>query len=274
MIGQLPQGLDFSTLIIMLAKIADCCISTILAIIIKKKSKYILNTLFFISLLGWATYIGTDAILYQIAPISLVFYNIANLLRDIGMVGISLVPLGYILAAFLIKDGEEITFQQKKKRILLAFIVDFAIIIGVIVNDSVLVYVKGTKITIDPRTLPPTVPYSVNFDSVTLNGQIAFIFYLSYVAWYLAAIYLIFSVQKGKSGPEKRRASFIMAGMLMIPAGILYYVIFGPRIPLVIYTIFDLLGHVIWILSPVLIFLGLEIQPAKTIGSSQDVENS
>ncbi|HME55011.1 MAG TPA: hypothetical protein VKM55_22590 [Candidatus Lokiarchaeia archaeon] len=260
MIGQLLLGLNISTIVIILAKICDCCISIILAISIKRKSKYVLNSLFSMSLLGWATYIGTDAILYQIAPISLFFFKLASVLRDVGMIGISLVPLGYILAAFLLKDGEEITFQRKKKRVILAFIVDFIIILGVILNDSIVVYIQGTKTPIDPTTLPPMVPYSVNFDSVTIKGQIAYIFYMSYCIWYFAAVYLMFSIQKGESGRERRRARYIMFGMLMIPVGILYYVLIGPNVPTAIYPIIDFLGHLIWTSSPILIFLGVRIQ--------------
>jgi len=275
MLDQLLQGLDITRGIVILAKICDCCMSAFLAIKIKRNSKYILNSLFCFALIGWAIYIGTDTILYQLAPINLFFFNFANLLRDIGMIGISLVPLGYILAAFLIKDGEEITFQQKKKRLFIAFIVNFAIIIGVIVNDSIVVYMKGTKIPIDPATLPPTVPYSVNFDAVTINGQIAFIFYMSYVAWYLAAIYLIFSVQKRKSGLEQRRAKFIMYGMLMIPVGITYYVLLGfLKVPADIYAYLDILGHIIWTLSPVLIYLGVRLQPTKVTVDSPEIENA
>jgi hypothetical protein len=161
MIDQLQPAIDITRLIVVLAKIGDCTLSALIAIIIKRRSKYILNTLFSFALIGWAIYIGTDTILYQIAPISLLFFNIANMLRDIGMIGISIVPLCYIFAAFLIRDGEEITFHQKRKRLVLAFVVNFAIIMGVIMNDSVVVYQKnadGTKTLIDPSMLPPNRP--------------------------------------------------------------------------------------------------------------------
>lgn len=274
MISQFPQVPDVAGIIIILAKVSDFFISVVLAIKIKKMSNYVLNTLFFIALIGWASYIGTDAILYEIAPIILVFFNIANLLRHVGMIGISLVPLCYILAAFLIKDGEEITFQQKKKRIILAFVVNFTILMGVIVNDSIVVYVNGTKIPIDPTTLPPTVAYSVNFDSVTLKGEIAYIFYMSYCIWYFIAIYLMFSIQKRESGLEKRRARYIMYGMLMIPVGILYYVLLGPNVPPDVYEMLDILGHIIWTLSPVLIYLGLRIQSNNAPNTIKSIKES
>jgi hypothetical protein len=267
MIDQLQPAIDITRLIVVLAKIGDCTLSALIAIIIKRRSKYILNTLFSFALIGWAIYIGTDTILYQIAPISLLFFNIANMLRDIGMIGISIVPLCYIFAAFLIRDGEEITFHQKRKRLVLAFVVNFAIIMGVIMNDSIMVYQKnadGTKTLIDPATLPPTVPYSVNFDSVSLWGRIAFIFYLSYVAWYVAAIYLMFIVQKRESGVEKQRAIYIMIGILMIPSGIVYYVLLGTfKVPPDIYAILDILGHIIWMLSPIMIYLSLRLQQSN-----------
>jgi hypothetical protein len=267
--------IDTLTYSLLVIKLLIAMISFWLAIKIRRLSSYILNYLFYLAFLGWGVYISAEAILYIIAPFSAFTLAVANILLDISMIMISLIPLSFIQAAFMLKEGEEIAFHQKRKRLVAAFVVNFVIIIGVILNDSIIVTSGGKVLT--GNQLPPTGKYMVSFDSrwltsginsTTLPGFIAFIFYLTYVVWYVAGISIMTSVARAETNGKKRmRLILIIIGILLIPAGIVYFVL-KPLLLLfenlsaniVLSDDLDFIGQVMWLLSPAVVYLGLRIK--------------
>lgn len=264
-------------LAMLVVKIPSMLLSLVLAFKIKRMSGYILNTLFFIAYVGWATFIGTDALLYVIAPWNVASYTIANIMRDVGITMIGLVPLCFVQAGFVIKEGEEVAFQMKRTRFIITILVNFAITTGILLNDRILI-VRGGAI-VDPATLPPAPPpphFNVSWDNLffflginetTISGFIAFVMYLSFVAWYAFSVVLIFIQQRQLTGLQRARNIRIIIGILMIPGGILYFVL----LPFLIQALpvlrdfqffFNVIGQGIWASSPVFVYLGLVVKPA------------
>jgi hypothetical protein len=253
--------------LMLFVKLTNAIISLIIAIKIKRLSKYVLNYLFFLAFTGWSVFIAADGILYVIAPNGEFLFYLANLLRDLGIIMIGLIPLCFVQAGWTIKEGQEIALNKKRKRLIASFIFNFSIIIGAFLFDSINVYnisTLGDKTIIPPSNLPPTGSFVVGFDSSSLQGIIGILFYLSFVVWYFYGVNLMFSVQKRESGICQKRTRRMMSGIVLIPIGILYFT-FLPflGLPQLVKPYFLILGQVIWALSPILVYLGLSLQPKE-----------
>nr|MDO8110749.1 hypothetical protein [Candidatus Sigynarchaeota archaeon] len=251
--------------IMLFLKIPNCLLSIILAFRIKKLSNYILNYLFFISFIGWGIFIGLDGLLYIIAPNGAFLYTLANIFRDVCMIMIALIPLCFIQAGFIIKEGEEIALHEKKLRLILSFIVSFVISIAMISTDSIIVMDKTAHPPHPflPDELPPTGAFSVSFDPNILAN----LFYISFVAWYVFGVFLMFFQQRREAGVKRNRTRYIMFGILMIPIGIVYFIVqpyIMPLLPVVPGVdpkfVYNLVGQIIWAFSPILVYIGMRVR--------------
>ncbi|MEX2680077.1 MAG: hypothetical protein Q6373_000625 [Candidatus Sigynarchaeota archaeon] len=253
-------------LTLLFIKIPNSLFTLALALKIKSQSKYILNYLFYIAFICWSVYIGLDGVLYIIAPNGEFAYTLANIMRDLGVLMLAFTPLCFILASFIIKEGEEIALQVKKTRLVFTFVVSFSLALIMILTDTIVVrdLTKPGKPIIDPSLLPPTGAFRVTFDSVTLQGQVSSFFILAFVAWYIASVLLMFIQQSRESGAKKIRTRLIMTGMLMIPAGICYFILLPYVFPASqtpnLQPWFNLAGQLAWATSPVLVFLGMRVR--------------
>ncbi|MHA1891423.1 MAG: hypothetical protein ACTSYS_10580 [Promethearchaeota archaeon] len=250
-------------------KLINFIFSTLIAVKIRKLSKYILNFLFFVAFISWGLFILTDGILFIIAPNGKELYYTANIIRDLDVFFITVTPLCLLLASFVIKEGEEIAFVKKKKRLMSLYIVNFIIIVLLIVMDRVLVLEDGAILS--PEQLPPSSSnFSVNFDSLwlilginkdTIEGFLAFIFYLSLCGWYFFAVFQLFYKQKYESSIKRLRAKFIALGIIMIPMGIIYFIIIPfLKVPSDFKWLTNTIGQVIWASSPLFVFLGMRLK--------------
>jgi hypothetical protein len=257
---------EIPKMILLFIKLPNALFSLAIAFKIKGMSKYILNHLFYIAFVCWSVYIGMDGVLYIIAPNNASTYVLANMMRDLAIFMLAFIPLCFIQASFIIKEGEEIATHVKKVRVVSTFIVSFVIAIIMVLNDTIVVkdLTKPGKPIIDPSLLPPTGLFRVTFDSVSLQGQVSSFFILAFVAWYVASVLLMFVQQSRESGLKKNRSRFIMLGMLMIPAGICYFVllpyIYPPSQTTTLQPWFNLVGQLIWAMSPVLVYLGMRLR--------------
>ncbi len=258
--------------VLFLMKIPNCVISLILAIKIKRLSSYVLNYLYYIAFIGWSVFIGTDGLLFIIAAQSPVFFAIANVLRDVGAIMIALIPLCFVIAGDIINEGEEVALHVKRRRLLFAVIINFALVVAALLTDSIKVYDISQPApwpVIDPASLPPTGEFIVNFDTQSTEGMIGSALIIVFVGWYAYSVIQMFVVQRNLAGVRRERARCIMAGVLMIPAGIVYFIALGyyqtdatwDRLLLV------MLGHVIWMLSPVLVYFGMRLRVSAEAGS-------
>ncbi|MHA1371431.1 MAG: hypothetical protein ACTSWN_13260 [Promethearchaeota archaeon] len=238
-------------------KLMNCILSISIAFRIKKISKYSLNLMFFLAFTGWGIFIGLDGILFVIAPNSLFLYKIANILRDICLAMLGLTSLCFVLSSFVVKEGEVLALFTRRFRLVLAFFLNFFIVLGLILNDHIEIKDKMTGEIIDPSGLPPIIEFYVDFD----QNIFAYIFYCTFVFWYVLAVVSIFHTQKQTTGISKLKVRWIMIGMIMIPAGIIYFVIIaflktasGSVLGLMV------IGQVIWACSPIFVLVGLRIR--------------
>nr|MDO8083816.1 hypothetical protein [Candidatus Sigynarchaeum springense] len=254
-------------LTLLFIKLPNALFSLLIAFKIKGLSKYILNHLFYLAFICWSVYISLDGVLYVIAPNGKLAYILANVMRDIGVLMLAFTPLCFILASFIIKEGEEIALNMKKGRMIFTVVVSFVIALVMILTDTIVVRdsSKPGKPFIDPSLLPPTtVNFKVTFDSVSLQGQASSFFILAFVAWYVASVLLMFVQQSRESGAKRNRTRFIMIGMLAIPAGICYFVLLPCVVPVSqepnLQPWFNLAGQLVWATSPVLVYFGMRIK--------------
>jgi hypothetical protein len=253
-------------------KIPNALFSLAIAFKIKSLSKYILNYLFYLAFICWSVYISMDSVLYIIAPNGEFAFILANMMRDLGAFMLAFTPLCFIQAGFIIKEGEEIALHVKKKRVVYTFLVSFIIALVMVLTDTIVVrdQTKPGKPIIDPSLLPPPPDtFRVTFDSITLQGQVSSFFILVFVAWYVASVLLMFVQQSRESGLKKNRSRFVMLGMLMIPAGICYFVLLPYTFPASQTPDFqpwiNFIGHVIWAMSPVLVYLGMRLKVPEEV---------
>ncbi len=205
-------------MILLFIKIPNALFTLAIALKIKSQSKYILNHLFYMAFICWSVYISMDGVLYIIAPNGAFLFTLANVLRDLAVFMLAFIPLIFIQASFVIKEGEEIALHVKKTRLVSTFIVSFVIAVVMVLTDTVIVVQGGFPV--DPQLLPPSGKFTVKFDNLTLLGQISTYFILVFVAWYVCSVLLMSVQQTRESGRKRTRSRFLMFGMLMIPAGI------------------------------------------------------
>ncbi len=249
-------------MVMLFIKIPNALFSLALAFKIKSLSKYVLNYLFYIAFVCWSVYISLDGLLFIIAPNSASTLVLANMMRDLVVFMLAFIPLCFIQASFIIKEGEEIALNVKKTRVVSTFIVSFAIAIVMALTDTIIV-VTNTKppVVIDPQMLPPTGSFTVKFDNITPLGVLSSYFILAFVAWYICSVLLMTVQQARESGRKRTRSRFIMFGFLMIPVGICYfiltaYLVIGSDLR----TWVNLGGQLIWAMSPVLVYLGMRLK--------------
>lgn len=253
-------------MILLAIKIPNALFSLGIAFKIKGMSRYILNQMFFLAFIGWSVYISTDALLYIVAANNAAAFSFANIMRDVGVFMLAFTPFCFLQASFIIKEGEEIALHEKKKRLIFAFVITFVMALILALTDTIIVrdLTLPGKPIIDPSLLPPSGAFRVTFDSVTVQGQVSTFFILVFVAWYIASVLLMFIQQSRESGLKKTRSWFIMLGILMIPIGILYFILLPYVFPMSqnanVQPWVNLIGHVIWAMSPVLVFLGMRLK--------------
>jgi hypothetical protein len=251
-------------LLLFFMKIPNFVLSLVLALKIKHRSGYILNHLYYMAFLCWSVFISTDAVLFMIAANGGFLYTLANILRDVSVVMICLIPLFFIQAGHVINEGEEIALSDKRNRLLGTYVVNFLLAIAMLLADSIVVYdasVTPPYPLIDPGNLPPVGAFVVNFDTITPAGIFGSLMILVFVAWYMYGVVSMFFVQRRQAGMKRSRSRFILAGTIMIPAGILYFIAIGfIQVDDAMKLMLVMLGHVMWMASPTLVYLGMRLR--------------
>ena len=78
---------DELQLALVVPKLIQCLCWIILGILILRKSNYILNRVFFFAFLGGALFAACDAFIYAVAPNGQDWLTLANIVRDISIIG-------------------------------------------------------------------------------------------------------------------------------------------------------------------------------------------
>jgi magnesium-transporting ATPase (P-type) len=271
---------QFVNLILVIPKSIEAFICIFLVVLLTKRmmkkppeERYLLNKLFIFAFTCWFLYIGLDAILYNLAAIPFVNMPadvildsqvtgypseypqvmIAQILRDIAMVAAFLLCYSYFTSSFLISHGTDWVKQKIFKNIPFNAIY-FFIMIFLVAGDQIGVTKTGLDIFVEEK-----------WDSM----ESAISMLLIIVLLLISATIFFRTVNKLESKDEifKKRTRQIGWGVLVMGLGGVYWLIIGiyrslPGVDLPYYIIIALifLGHFIWMLSPILIYLGLRDQ--------------
>ncbi|MCF2141571.1 MAG: hypothetical protein K9W44_16070 [Candidatus Lokiarchaeota archaeon] len=227
-----------------------------------------LTLLFLIGIGGWLLYITLDCIIYLIAPFSLSsdmankIYKgypltipslyIANILRDIAMTGAILMAWVYLILSFYLKYGEHRTNRMFFQNRLMNFTILFITVLAVI----------GDRIQI--RKIDNKVLVNAEWTGLASLGLYLIIFLFTLATVVLGAV-LISIIRDIERKSLRRKIWYIFLGVALFTFGDYYWFftgilseIFHPyltetSIRMILYTI----GHLIWMLSPIFIYLSL-----------------
>jgi membrane-associated HD superfamily phosphohydrolase len=229
----------------------------------------LLNKLLLIGLSGWFLYSIMDIFLFELAwvaipqdaplgiytgyPIEYPKLMYANIMRDFAIFGAMMMNWTFMIAAFCIKFGEAKTEKifTKNKWML------------VIIVISIVVVVIGDQVAV---TIWENGGYSASAFTVGLG---AIFIYIAIGFYILAAVFLIwnlYSASKSQSDPQMRKALIILGlGILFMGIGHSFWVIYskiGALYPdwasqTVNWLSMSLLGHFLWMLSPIFIIVGI-----------------
>ena len=253
--------------VMMFVKLGNCAISAALAAKIWKISPYMLNKVFSMAFSCWAVFIGTDAVLFVIAANSAILFEVANVLRAIGLLALSSLFFWFWLGGTIVKEGEELALGKQKR--LIAMLV-LAIVLAIAVKwfDSVIVYDAATFAPIHPANLPPPEgTFIVEFDfgwlvhgidAATVSGFVAYLLYVAIILSLFLGIGILASVYHGVTKEKQRASLLVMTGIAMIPAGVGYFILLAfLNVPPDMRIVTSALGQAIWVLAPLLVFKGL-----------------
>ncbi|HMF33612.1 MAG TPA: hypothetical protein VKK79_19470 [Candidatus Lokiarchaeia archaeon] len=237
------------------------------------KDQYYLNRTFFFAFLSWVFYITCDLFIFLFAavsfdptvPITAVGYDlghpsllVANILRDIGLTGGLLNAIFLLIAAMQIRYGEKETKRKVTRNpISIIVIVAFLVIGGAFDMIKVQIGSNG-NVSINP--------YYASVTIITLSTAVG--------VYFAAAFALRSSLYYNiKEAPPllRRRLRLLSFGVLLMGVGEAYWILKGVLNLVPAFTVFittndlwlKIAGHCIWILSPVLIYLGLRELPVE-----------
>ncbi|WP_457557685.1 hypothetical protein [Candidatus Harpocratesius sp.] len=237
-----------------------------------------LSLLFLIGIGGWLLYITLDCLIYLIAPFSLSadmsnkIYKgypleipslfIANILRDIAMTGAILMAWVYLVFSFYLKYGEHRTNRLFFQNRIMIFFVFFITILAII----------GDRIQI--RKIDNVVLVNAEWTGLASLGLYLILFLFTLSTGVLGAI-LISIIHDTQKKFLRRKVWFIFLGVSLFTLGNYYWFFTGilseifhsylteTSIRMMLYSI----GHLIWMLSPIFIYLSLRNPPEPTIFS-------
>ena len=234
-------------------KVIQLMIYIVVAIIIFRRSDYILNRTLTVAFIGWMVYIGMDIIFFTYgalvnpfglvtaasAPIPLL---IINVLRDIAMIGGPIFGFGMLFAALFVRYGEK-KVKDSKAQVIIIFIVAVICIILNVVLDSI-VY-----------NAAPLVGVNTDIGVGAIVIVLMIIIYLIGLGYFISTYF--------ESSPEgKRKILFFIVGLLIIPAVMIFWVVmsFVPDVLIqmdAFYLTYQSIGHLLWATAPIFIYLGI-----------------
>ena len=245
--------LQVTELMLNVPKVIQLVTYIVIAIIIFRRSDYILNRTLTVAFLGWIVYIGMDITFFTIGalvnPVGLVTAAMApiplliiNLLRDIAMIGGPIFGFGMLFAALFVRYGEK-KVKDSKSIVIAIFVIAVVFIILNVALDSI-VY--------NPAPL-----VGVNTDI-----GIGAIVIILMILIYLVGLGFFISTYFESSPEGKRKILYFIIGLLIVPAIMIYWVVmsFVPDTLIqndVFYLTYQTVGHLLWTTAPIFIYLGI-----------------
>lgn len=239
-------------LMLNIPKIVQLLVYVVLAIVIYRRSDYILNRILALAFAGWAVYICMDAIFFSIGaivnPVGLTTAAtgagplfVINIMRDVAVVAASCYGFLMLGASLVVRYGEK-KLQESKPQILVIVIVAVLFIVPNVALDWI-IYNQAPLV------------------GVNTDIGIGAIFIVLIIIVYL--IGLVFFIQTYRESPpeRKRKILYLIIGLIMVPLGLIYWVVmsFLPFTTLdPVYLAYQTFGHlVLWTPAPIFMYLGI-----------------
>lgn len=231
---------------LLIPKSFEVILLILLSIKIVKLRNYLLNQIFCAAFLSWTIYILHDIIVWIIAANSLQMYQIANLLRDLGIIGAMATAFWIYLAINIIQKGE----GGLTRKFVITVVIIFSILtILLVIVDRIDVIDENGQII--PLVMLPPAGYARVIPVVTTITAVLSAFPM-FVYFY--AIYSIIHMITTKiDDPKLKFRMFLLTlGIAVIPMGMLYFLItsFLGLYGITVSTI----GHLLWTSAPILIW--------------------
>ncbi len=227
------------------------------AIIIRRKSNYVLNKVYFLAFCSWGFAAILDSIMYVVAPNGAFILALVNVGRDIGAVLLNLAWFSFLFAVLIIVRGKQEALKRKNLAIAVAWYI--VIVIGTILTDNMSIVNTNTGNIIPPSELPPAA--GIPFKVTAIVTPISALFISSTLVLLVISILLLTRVFRNIKNPTERpRIALFLTGLILLLAGSLYFlIIVGFRLyTLEAYSI----GYIIWTFAPIFTLLGVRRSPA------------
>lgn len=223
----------------------------ILAILILRKSNYILNKVYFAVFMGGALFAICDAIIYVVAPNGDEWLQIANIGRDISIIGFMVMSIGNYFAAIIIKKSNASISKNEKIILIIIFIV---LCILTIIFDRIAIFDLNTNEEI--QNLPPTI---TEFKVTAAITPIVIVLYLTSLSFFFLSILILFQVYRGVTNPlDKKRIRNFILGVVIALFSFLYFLVLTSLKLRILYLYW--IGYIVAMFSPILILIGLTIK--------------
>ncbi len=245
-------------LFLIIPKAIQGTIALITAIIVLRKSKYIVNRAFFLAFLAWSLVAFIDCAMYLIAANSEFDLLTANILRDIALACSNITCFALLVAVLVITKGK--AEATSKKMIALIISVYLVIFIFTDIFDSLAVVDTTTGVVIPAAYLPPN-PGVIFKVTAQINAFSAVGFIASLTIFIISIGILTQLLRKIKDPAQKRHIRLFLVGLLLIFGGYLWFFIIVAAKFQTLATYWC--GYIIWTLAPVFALMGVSTPEAK-----------
>ncbi len=213
-----------------------------------KKSRSILNSCFASAFFAWALYNILDVIVLFISPLSYSAFITGQILWRLQTLMIFVYTFFIYNTASIIQSGEFVMKSKSRNLMQGGFLALGYVFIAIFASISI--EESATDRVLNPLTeLPPTVSYTIR-NGFGVNA-IAFIIP---IAFFLLASYHLIKVAQAFDGTAmKQRVYFTLLGNLMIPLGLVYFLLRGILVETTLFN--SILGQVFFLLSPIFILI-------------------
>ncbi|OLS14420.1 MAG: hypothetical protein RBG13Loki_1976 [Promethearchaeota archaeon CR_4] len=253
-------------LFLVIPKVLEGIISLITAIIVFRKSKYIVNRAFFLAFLAWSIGAFLDGTMYLIAANSEFDLFVANILRDFAMALSNVTCFALFFAVLVITRGKSEVVSTK----MIALIISLFLVIVVVtdIGDYLAVVNTTTGAVIPAVDLPPgsTIAFRVTAPAniISATGFIA-----SLTIFIISVGILGNLLRKIRDPSERRRIGLFLIGLVLLVVGYAwFFIIVTIKFQnLATYWI----GYLVWTAAPIFTLKG--VSPPET-NSEKDEKKS
>jgi hypothetical protein len=215
------------------------------------KKEHLINRIFSWAFIIWGIYMVIDAFVFTFAPLNTTIFYICRVLWGIQLFCLLLYAILILNATKIIKWGEYIL--KNRRELLLEIILFFVLASGLIIFSPLQIAdSNGTQI--NPELLP------VNFAVYVKEGFTPISMVISvtpFIVYFVCAGILFVIARKTEDVVAKRKMYLLIIGILMIPLGLIYFLLRSLFFPIYTFPV-SVLGQLFYMLAPPAILFSLK----------------